>query len=133
MSAPQYLTAYGTGNAWSGPYEWHATGTGSESHLEIYKNNTTGNNSSHNWHLYTIAVNTTTNTWVDYGTDHPFDSPSENTESNGDITVTLTSSGTQLFKFLKPVVSGWGSSSGGGGTATEGGSGTQKKVFCNFW
>jgi len=105
---PQYLTAYGTGNVWSGPYEWYATGTGSESHLEIYKNNTTGNNQPHNFHIYTIAVNTTTNTWVDYGTDHPFDSPTEVTEANGDVTVLLSSSGVpNLFKFLKPTTASW--------------------------
>jgi hypothetical protein len=114
MSRPQYLNAYsGSSNTWSGPYEWLQTGTGSESHLEIYKSNTPGHGGS-NAYLYYIAVNTTTNLWVDYGSSHPFDSPVQGTEANGDVTITLSSSASglsQLFKFEKPVVTGWGPSS----------------------
>ena len=108
MSAPQSLTAYGSGNTYTGPFVWNSTVIINNVSHEVYYNNTTANAGNAN---YSIAVNTVTNTWLDYGNDHPFNAPAQNTETNGDVTITLSSPGhPQLFKFLKPVVSGWGGS-----------------------
>ena len=123
---PQVLSPYGSGNTWS-QYVWHMTGTGAESHLEIYKNNS---DLAHSLDTsYWIAVNTNTDTWIDYGSGLP-NSVSEITETNGDITILLHNPQSQLFKFLKPTSASWlPLSSGGGGTVAQGFSYSGQLIF----
>ena len=119
---PQTLPLYtGSVSTYTGPFVWNSTVSINGVDHEVYYNNTTGNANNV---IYSIAVNTATNTWVDYGNDHPFNAPVEVTESNGDITIVLSSNGyPNLFKFLKPTVASWISSSGAGGGALPGGPG----------
>lgn len=127
---PQTLTLYtGSASTYTGPFVWNSTVAINGVDHEVYYNNTASNAGNV---VYSIAVNTVTNTWVDYGADHPTNAPSEVTESNGDITIVLSSNNyPNLFKFLKPTSASWIASGGGGSGSSS--SVTTKKVFCNFW
>ena len=82
------------------------------------------------WHLtggyfegngYNIQVDTTTNTWDDSGSDVPtlVTEQLDGTVLLSDVNVP------NYYRFTKPTVASWISSGSG--------SGTQRKVFCNFW
>lgn len=117
MTTPQTLPSI-PGSHWhsqSGTWElaWGST----QGDYEIYELYVNGSISSNNG----IKVNTNPsasdyNTWVDHGTSHPDNAPTEN---NG--IVTLSSPGyANLYQFTKPTTASWISSGGGGGTGSEG-------------
>ncbi len=96
-------------------------------------------NSANNWRTIspatynTIKVSKTNSTdWSDNDTTDSNPTVVDTTTFNGKVSLIA---GNEVYRFALPNPS-WGSSTGntntGGGNNT-GGSGTQKKVFCNFW
>ena len=109
---PAVLASLDSTSVWGGQEYRHRA---SVTNHEIYDLWNTGNV---NWEYgdtgaYSIKVNTTTNTWSDYGSSYPFI-----VTENSDGTVSLSASDTGLlYKFTKPTTASWIST---GGTSTEG-------------
>jgi hypothetical protein len=58
-------------------------------------------------YYHAIAVDTTTNTWEDYGPSHPFEEPVENADGTILLTDGPTGSYQNLYKFIKPTDASW--------------------------
>jgi hypothetical protein len=94
-------------------YTWRKT----EGTLEVYdiKVNDGSDNQGQWWsdvsndpaYYHAIAVDTTTNTWEDYGPSHPFEEPVENADGTILVTDGPTGSYPNLYKFTKPTDASW--------------------------
>lgn len=120
---PATLPSVGTTQYSAYVWRWRS----STSTHEIYDLETSGDWASTTQNIYSIRVDTSTNTWSDDGSSNPTDVTVSGTAfsavtENSDGTVSLygNSGGTNmlLYVFTKPTTASWISS--GGGTSTEG-------------
>lgn len=106
MVTPTSITPTTVHSSWAGAtYVWKQTVGSYEIYNLAFNGVATNNN-------HEIQVDTTTNTWSDYGNNNP------HTVTDNGSTVTLSSGSTTYVVFTKPTTASWISS--GGGTSTEG-------------